>query len=143
MALAAGIALAAALATGGWIASGQGGRTMWDGIYGEAQAARGKKAYIDGCAACHQEGLQGADLAPPLKGDDFVLRWTGHTMFDMVNTIATTMPSDSPGSLKPQDAADIVAYILQVNRVAAGKDDLPWDAAALKAIAITKPPGGP
>jgi cytochrome c len=142
-----GIATAAAAAwfgvtllpAGGGLAA-QGTRSVWDGVYSEAQAARGKKLYIDACAVCHQEGLQGADLAPPLKGDDFVLRWDGQSIYDVVNTIRTTMPADAPGSLEAADTVEIVAYILQVNRIPAGRDDLVSDAAALRAIAMTKGP---
>ena len=50
-------------------------KTVWDGVYSEAQAGRGKKLYIASCAACHQESLTGADLAPALKGDEFLLLW--------------------------------------------------------------------
>jgi hypothetical protein len=83
------------------------------------------------------EALQGADLAPALKGEDFVLRWAGFSMQDMFKTISTTMPSDDPAKLSPQVYADIVAYILQVNKFPAGHDELKPDAPLLTGIAIT------
>jgi mono/diheme cytochrome c family protein len=113
-------------------------KTVWDGVYSEAQATRGKTLYITNCAACHNEGLQGGDLAPALKGEDFLLRWNDKPMSELVDRIAMTMPQDAPGTLKPQENADIVAYMLQANKMAAGAADLPSDAAALKAITITK-----
>ena len=116
----------------------QASKSVWNGVYSEAQATRGKTLYVNSCAACHQEGLQGADLAPALKGDEFLLRWSDRSMFEFVDRVATTMPQDTPGSLNPQENADIVAYVLQVNRFPAGQDELPSDAAAQKAIAITK-----
>ena len=116
----------------------QASKSVWNGVYSETQATRGKKLYVNSCAACHQEGLQGADLAPALKGDEFLLRWSDRSMFEFVDRVATTMPQDTPGSLNPQENADIVAYVLQVNRFPAGQDELPSDAAAQKAIAITK-----
>src|SRR5688500_19411916 len=100
--------------------SAQAGRTVWDGVYTEAQAGRGKKAYIASCAACHQEGLQGADLAPALKGDEFLLLWNDRPLSEFVQRITKTMPQDAPGTLSAQEHADIVAYILQVNRFPAG-----------------------
>lgn len=112
-------------------------KNVWDGVYSSEQAARGKKLYVDSCSSCHKEGLQGADLAPALKGEDFVLRWAGFSMQDMFNTISTTMPSDDPGKLSPQVNADIVAFILQVNKFPTGREELKPDAALLKAIAIT------
>ena len=120
------------------IAAAQTTKSVWDGVYSEAQAGRGKKSYITSCAACHNEGLQGGDLAPALKGEEFLLKYNDKPMFELVDRIATTMPQDDPGTLKPQENADIVAYVLQVNRIPAGASELPSDAAAQKAIAITK-----
>jgi mono/diheme cytochrome c family protein len=119
------------------VASAQ-SKTVWDGIYTEAQAVRGKKLYIASCAACHQEGLQGADLAPALKGDEFLLLWNDKPLGELVDRITTTMPQDAPGSLSPQENADIVAYILQVNRFPTGLAELPADAAAQNTTFIVR-----
>ena len=133
-----------ALGTAGiiWVAAvsgiAQSGRTVWDGVYTEAQAERGKTLYIASCAACHQEGLQGADLAPALKGDEFLLLWNDRLMSELVERVTATMPQDAPGTLSPEANADIVAYILQVNRIPAGTAELPADPAALKTIAIIR-----
>ena len=113
-------------------------KTVWDGVYTEAQAARGKKLYIASCAACHQEGLQGADLAPALKGDEFLLLWNDRTLGDLVERVHKTMPQDAPGTLSLQDNTDIVAYMLQVSRFPTGATELAADAAAQKPIAIVR-----
>jgi mono/diheme cytochrome c family protein len=132
------MALVSALAAASALASAQTGRTVWDGVYTEAQAGRGKKLYIASCAACHQEGMQGADLAPALKGDEFLLLWNDKPMSDLVDRVAKTMPQDAPGTLSAEANADIVAYILQVNRFPTGAADLPPDAAAQKTISIVR-----
>jgi mono/diheme cytochrome c family protein len=116
----------------------QGSKTTKDGVYTDAQATRGKNLYVASCASCHQEGLQGADLAPALKGDDFLLPWTSQTVNDLFERVAKTMPGDAPGSLGPEANADIVAYILQANRFPAGAEELKADAASMKAIPISK-----
>ena len=113
-------------------------KTVWDGVYSDAQAGRGKRAYIDNCASCHKEGLQGGDLAPELKGESFLLRWNDKSMLELVDRIAEDDAAGQPGGADPQVNADIIAYVLQVNKMAAGSADLPTDAAALKAITITK-----
>ena len=118
--------------------SAQAGKTVWDGVYTDAQAGRGKKLYIASCAACHQEGLQGADLAPALKGDEFLLLWNDRPLGDMVERITKTMPQDAPGTLSPEANTDIVAYMLQVNRFPTGAAELPVDAAAQNTIAIIR-----
>ena len=130
--------LVVAVMLGGLVGAAQAGKSAKDGIYTEAQAERGKKSYLMACASCHQEGLQGADLAPPLKGDDFLLPWSSQTVHDLYQKVATTMPADSPGSLRSQTNADIVAYMLQVNKFPAGSDELKPDPAAM-AGAVGKP----
>ena len=136
---AAGIAATIGILSGSIVTSvaAQATKNVWDGVYSSEQAARGKKLYVDSCSSCHKEGLQGADLAPALKGEDFVLRWAGFSMQDLFNTISTTMPSDDPGKLSPQVIADIVAFILQVNKFPTGHEELKPDAPLLKGIAIT------
>jgi mono/diheme cytochrome c family protein len=116
-------------------AAGQ-AKTVWDGVYSDAQAGRGKKAYITHCAECHNEGLQGGDLAPALKGDDFLLRWNDKPMAELFERTQKTMPQNNPNGLMPQETADILAYVLQVNRMPGGSIDLPGDAAALTPITI-------
>ena len=131
-----GIGLAAAI----WVtaAGAAQSKTVWDGVYSEAQAGRGKKLYIASCAACHQESLTGADLAPALKGDEFLLLWNDRTLGELVDRVMKTMPQDAPGSLTLEQNTDIVAYMLSVNRMPTGSSDLPADAAVQKAISILK-----
>jgi mono/diheme cytochrome c family protein len=124
--------------TGTYVVARQSRRTVWDGIYNEDQAARGKQLYVGNCSVCHQEGLQGADLAPALKGDSFVLRWSESSVDDMLTAISTSMPADAPGSLMPQQYLDIVTYLLQQNSFPAGKEEIKADPVLLKTITITK-----
>jgi mono/diheme cytochrome c family protein len=131
------IALAAGIAACGSLIAAQAPRTVWAGVYTEAQAVRGKQAYIDNCASCHGEGLQGADLAPALKGEDFLLRWSAQPVHGLATAIAKTMPLTAPGSLSDALNADITAYVLQVNKFPAGKTELPSDEAGLKSIDLT------
>jgi len=44
------------------------------------------------------------------------------------------MPQDNPGKLTPEETADILAYILQVGKIPAGRAELRADEAALKQI---------
>ena len=43
--------------------------------------------------------------------------------------VATKMPKNDPGSLAPEDVADVVAYLLQMNKMPTGKSEL-WMAAS-------------
>jgi mono/diheme cytochrome c family protein len=106
------------------VGAAQGPKTAKDGVYTETQAARGKLAYEQACAACHQETLEGADLAPALKGDDFLVPWRGRTVQQLLDRIKETMPADAPGSLNAETTADVVAYMLRVNSFPAGSTEL-------------------
>ena len=50
-------------------------RTVWDGVYTDAQAERGRAAYQQSCAACHREDLRGDSTAPSLVGESFTFLW--------------------------------------------------------------------
>ena len=111
-----------------------------DGVYSERQAGRGQASYKAACASCHGDSLQGSGAAnPPLAGPDFIMNWKGQTVGDLFEKIQTTMPADRPGKLSRAETADIVAYILKVNRQPAGDRDLPSDAEALKQIQFEAP----
>ena len=113
-------------------------KTTLDGIFTDAEAARGKTAYNNNCSACHMEDLSGSGQALPLAGDAFMDIWEGQTMNDLMGLVEGTMPQDRPGSLEPNTALDIISYILQQNKFPAGSDELKNDPDALKSILITK-----
>jgi alcohol dehydrogenase (cytochrome c) len=54
--------------------------------------------------------------------------------------IKMTMPADAPESLKPQEYADVIAYLFSVNKFPAGEKELPADQTALDNIKISKGP---
>jgi S-disulfanyl-L-cysteine oxidoreductase SoxD len=110
------------------------GKTVWDGVYSEAQGVRGKAVYDARCASCHGMGLEGADVAPSLVGDRFTAAWQGQTVGGLVTRVRTTMPLDDPGSMGMKDSVDVVAYILKQNQTPAGAAELPAEAAPLEQI---------
>jgi cytochrome c len=111
-------------------------RSVWDGVYNEAQAKRGEAVFIDACANCHGRNLEGADMTPPLTGGAFMSNWDGLSVGDLADRIRISMPLDRPGSLTRQDNADAVAYILKFNQFPAGSEEMPRDIPALKQIAF-------
>ena len=94
-----------------------------DGVYTDAQARRGKDVYFGSCRSCHS--------AESHTGATFAQWWKGKQLSDLFVFIATKMPKNDPGSLAPEDAADVVAYLLQLNAMPAGKAELPPDPDAL------------
>jgi len=110
--------------------------TVWQGVYSAAQSERGAAVYKQSCGTCHGENLAG-DIGPTLTGPFWSI-WEGRTAADLLKTIRTTMPADAPESLKPQEYADVVAYLFSVNKFPAGEKELPVDQAALESIKIIK-----
>ena len=109
-------------------------RSVWDGVYTEEQAKRGEPVYRKECAACHGELLTGGESAPPLTGGAFLANWNGLTMGDLFARIRKTMPQSAPGRLTWQQDADILAFMLSVNKFPAGKTELYRQSEMLKAI---------
>ena len=52
-------------------------RTVWDGVYTEAQAERGGVQYTESCAGCHAPDLRGDNTSPSLVGQSFAFLWGG------------------------------------------------------------------
>lgn len=93
--------------------------STWDGVYTEAQASHGAVRYQQSCAMCHGPMLEGNGEAPPLVGR-FMPDWEGASLSDLYDKVHDTMPLFAPGTLKPEDASDILAFILRSNGFPAG-----------------------
>ncbi len=110
-------------------------RSVDDGVYTAAQAERGQVLYDDQCAVCHGPIRAFVPEMAALLGDHtFRAKWQGRSLAELFELIRETMPQDAPGSLSPQQSADIVAYILSGNRKPAGGTPLTNDAAQLDGI---------
>jgi quinoprotein glucose dehydrogenase len=117
-------------------------KSVWDGIYTDAQAQRGKQLYSDACASCHGPELTGGEMAPPLVGGDFTSDWNGLSVGDLFERMRISMPQNAPGSLTGQQNADILAFMLSANKFPVGQAELAKDAMMLKGIKFeTKKPG--
>jgi quinoprotein glucose dehydrogenase len=101
-------------------------RTVWDGVYTEAQASRGKAQYEASCRSCHRGG--------PRRDDEFMRDWSGSDLESLFTQIKVSMPPGAPSSLSDAAYADIVAYVLQANAFPAGSSELA--AAAIGPIRI-------
>jgi S-disulfanyl-L-cysteine oxidoreductase SoxD len=108
--------------------------SVWDGVYTDKQANRGKALYDQNCASCHGATLDGGGTAPPLAGADFKGNWNGQSLDDLFEKIQTSMPADQPGKLTREQNADILAFLLTSNGFPAGQKELPTDATVLQKI---------
>jgi S-disulfanyl-L-cysteine oxidoreductase SoxD len=114
-------------------------KTVWDGVYTQAQAKRGEGVYTQQCATCHGDDLKGKedlkpDPSPSLTGPDLGISFDDVTLDMMADRIRTSMPKDKPNTLSREQVADVVAFILSKNGMPAGKTDLPGATEPQKAI---------
>jgi mono/diheme cytochrome c family protein len=112
--------------------------SLSDGLFNLTQVERGRSMYAEACSNCHLPDLAGADQAPSLAGGDFLDRWEGQSLLDLVDRIRLSMPADNVGSLTTPSSTDIVVYILQVNGFPAGADELKPDRNLLRTVLIKR-----
>ena len=79
------------------------------------QVDRGKAVFANHCAKCHGASGQGGD-GPRLIGTPNGLAGyqTAQKLFEFTSA---EMPFDNPGSLKPEEIWDVLAFILDGNRL--------------------------
>lgn len=112
-----------------------GHRSTTAGVFTPAQATQGEDAYGTMCMGCH--------TAATHMGDVFISNWVGRPLSEFYGFISQAMPKNDPGSLTPQEYSSIVAYILKINGMPAGKETLPSETAALAKIRFDAPKKGP
>src|SRR5204863_2357935 len=102
-------------------------RTVADGVYTDAQAARGAAVYDAACSGCHRADL-GGGTGPALRDQRFERVFAGKDLKTLFTKTATTMPRGAPGSLGDNVYLDIVAHLLKENGFAPGSHELTADA---------------
>jgi quinoprotein glucose dehydrogenase len=110
----------------------QSDRSVWDAVYTQEQATRGQAAFVTSCSRCH--------AAQDFTGETFLGSWESSSALDLLRVLQKSMPEDNPGSLPPEQYADIVAYFFSLNMFPAGKAELDTNAERLGAIRIKAKP---
>lgn len=118
------------------LAAAESQRSVWDGVYTEKQAARGRVLYDQHCSECHGDDLEGDAEAPALAGGDFLWKWNGVALEHLFQRTYRDMPLYKAGSLSRQACVDILAYVLRVNQLPVGKSELPHDESILRQIRL-------
>ena len=90
--------------------------TTLDGIYTTAQAERGGAVFQESCAECH-ETEDWTETA-------FLGRWADQSTFQLWYYINDRMPYDNPWSLSRQQVTDVMTYILHLNELPTGSEEL-------------------
>jgi mono/diheme cytochrome c family protein len=113
-------------------------QSVWDGVYTDAQAARGKEPFERSCARCHNIELAGSQRGPALKGNVFWSKYDNERLSSLFMFIRDTMPQDGPSLLSDEIKADVLAYIMSVNGMPTGNAELKADLRALEDIKIAR-----
>ncbi|MEP6783563.1 MAG: cytochrome c [Acidobacteriota bacterium] len=113
-----------------------GAKSVWDGVFSQEQADRGAAAFKANCSECHGNDLAGDGFAPALTGSDFMGNWTDLTVGDLFERVRISMPPSGPSGVTPEQKADIIAHILNVNKFPAGTGVLEPKTVVLKQIKI-------
>lgn len=96
-------------------------------VYTAAQATRGEALYMSLCVSCH----------PPATYTGAVfLTWQGRSLGELLDFLQEKMPKNDPGSLTAKEYADVMAFLLKLNKMPTGRVDLPADGKLLRAITI-------
>lgn len=94
-----------------------GERSVRDGVFTAEQAARGRKAFQTACGSCHTVAER--------TGRRFIAGWRDSSVGDLFDLLFNTMPANQPGSLKPEEYTDIIAFLLQESGYPDGEQELP------------------
>jgi mono/diheme cytochrome c family protein len=114
------------------------GKTVWDGVYTDAQAERATGTFSATCARCH---TLSADGNRPLSGDKFWEGYTQKTVADLLTFVSKNMPNGQGGTLSAGTYNDLVALILKSNGFPAGATEVAPETVANVAIIPKDGPG--
>ena len=103
-------------------------RTSMSGIFSQKQAAAGRSVYSMQCSACHSTSAH--------SGPAFMKSWQGRTVWDLYAFLKDNMPQSEPGALSDQEYIQVVSYMLSLNKMPPGQQDLSVDQTLLKSIRI-------
>jgi len=102
--------------------------TTGAGVYTFDQSNRGKDVYAGNCRSCHTPETH--------TGAVFNAIWNGRTLADLFAFVRDRMPKNDPGALTAQEYADVIAYMLRMNKQPMGETELPADSSALARVRI-------
>src|SRR5262249_60531905 len=103
-------------------------RSTLGGVYTQEQAGRGKNSFLGSCKSCHAPESQ--------TGANFARLWIGKPLLELFKYVSQNMPENDPGSLAPEVNADIIAYLLQLNAMPAGKGGLMRETTGARAESV-------
>jgi len=114
------------------LAAQNGARSVREGVYSPAQATRGERLFGSICTNCHE-------VAEFTGAGAYLEEVDGTPLWETFEYISAEMPEDDPGSLRPEDYADVLAYLFSAYGLPSGETDLPIEQEPLEIITIARP----
>ncbi len=96
------------------------------GVYTAQQAVAGKEVFVAQCTGCHTSASH--------TGPAFAIKWMGRPLSELFGYVSERMPKATPGSLSEDEYVMVIAYVLKINGMPAGKTELSGDPAVLNTI---------
>jgi S-disulfanyl-L-cysteine oxidoreductase SoxD len=112
-------------------------KSVWDGVYTDAQADQGADLIAANCARCHSNTMRGGPGGPSVMANLYTM-FGDQPLQSFYDYISTQMPKGSPGSLAPDEYASISARVLQLAGAPSGSTALPSDEDALAKITLSE-----
>ncbi len=106
------------------------GRTVWNGVYTDAQAERARATFDNTCSRCHTLTPGGNTQGGSLSGDKFWTAFTQKSVGDLLAFVSKNMPNGNGGSLSASTYNDLVALILKSNGFPTGPAEVSPEAVA-------------
>jgi mono/diheme cytochrome c family protein len=104
------------------------GKSTLSGIYTRDEADAGKELFASACSNCHPIATHSTP--------EFRKKWAGRPLSELFTYMRTLMPKNEPGSLADEDYGVLLAYLLQANKMPAGRNYLSTDTLELRKIRI-------
>jgi len=123
---------AAALGLAVTLAAQTSPRTVRDGVFSAAQAERGARVFESVCTNCHE-------MAEFIGAGAYLDEVEGESLWETFDYISTEMPEDDPASLRPEEYAAVLGYILSVYGLPSGDAELAPEQELLEAITLVRP----
>ena len=87
--------------------------------------------YAGMCRSCHSPASH--------TGATFEKWWRGRTVAVLFGYVSSQMPKNNPGSMNPDEYADVLAYLLKMNAMPSGARELAADSTSLATLMIEMP----
>src|SRR5246127_461530 len=93
------------------VAAQPAGKKIWDGVFTDGQALRGKSAFEVNCSRCHNIALIGSERGPAIKGPAFLSHGEKDPVAEILMKDRDPLPEGGPGPGRDEVKVRLLFYI--------------------------------